>query len=95
LDFDAKPLTVSDPGGGYIYDEEGIDREKLAFLRELKNVRWGSLEEYKKKYPHAVYCDYNPGQSPWHHKADIAFPCEDGYGSEISGKEAQLLVNNG
>ena len=89
LEFDAKPLTVSGMDG-YIYDEEGIDREKLAFLWELKTVRWGSLEEYKKKYPHAVY---SHEQSPWHHKADIAFPCY--IDNEIDGGKAQLLVNNG
>lgn len=89
LEFDAKPLTVSDLEG-YIYDEEGIDYEKLAFLGELKTVRWGSLEEYKKKYPHAVY---HHEQRQWHHKADIAFPCY--VDNEIDGGEAQLLVNNG
>jgi glutamate dehydrogenase (NADP+) len=95
LDLGAKPMTLSD-SAGYIYDEEGIDREKLAFVMDLKNVRRGRMKEYVDKYPKAVYTpvdpslDYNP---LWNHKADCAFPSATQ--NEINGKDAQNLVNNG
>jgi glutamate dehydrogenase (NADP+) len=95
LDMGAKPMTLSD-SAGYIYDEEGIDREKLDFVMELKNVRRGRMKEYVEKYPRAVYTpvdpslDYNP---LWNHKADCAFPSATQ--NEINGKDAQNLVNNG
>ena len=56
LDLEAKPVTCSD-SSGYIYDEAGIDREKLAFLMNLKNVRRGRVKAYVEKYPSAVYAD--------------------------------------
>lgn len=95
LDLGAKPLTFSD-SGGYIYDEEGIDREKLAYVMDLKNVRRGRIKEYVEKYPNAVYTpldpnlDYNP---LWNHKADTAFPSATQ--NEINAKDAQNLINNG
>jgi len=95
LDYGAKPVTVSD-SSGYIYDEEGIDREKLAYIMELKNVRRGRIKEYAEKYPNAVYTpvdpslDYNP---LWNHKADMAFPSATQ--NEINGKDAQHLIDNG
>ncbi|NOZ73085.1 MAG: NADP-specific glutamate dehydrogenase [Chloroflexi bacterium] len=95
LDFGAKPVTLSD-SNGYIYDEEGIDREKLAYVMELKNVRRGRIREYAEKYPNAVYTpvdpslDYNP---LWNHKAECAFPSATQ--NEINGKDAQHLLNNG
>jgi len=95
LDLGAKPVTLSD-SGGYIYDEEGIDREKLAFVMDLKNVRRGRIKEYVEKYPNAVYTpidnnlDYNP---LWNHKAECAFPSATQ--NEINAKDAQNLVNNG
>jgi glutamate dehydrogenase (NADP+) len=95
LDLGATPLTVSD-SGGYIYDEAGIDREKLAFIMNLKNVRRGRVTEYAEKFSSAVYTpvdpskDYNP---LWDHKADTAFPSATQ--NEINGKDAQNLVNNG
>ncbi len=95
LDLGAKPVTLSD-SNGYIYDEEGIDREKLAYVMELKNVRRGRIREYAEKYPNAVYTpvdptlDYNP---LWNHKADCAFPSATQ--NEINGKDAQHLLNNG
>jgi glutamate dehydrogenase (NADP+) len=90
-----KVVTLSD-SSGYIYDEEGIDNEKLAFVMELKNVRRGRIKEYVEKYPNAVYTpvdpnlDYNP---LWNHKADCAFPSATQ--NEINGKDAQHLVDNG
>jgi glutamate dehydrogenase (NADP+) len=95
LDLGAKPVTMSD-SGGYIYDEEGIDREKLAFVMDLKNIRRGRIKEYVEKYPNAVYTpvdnnlDYNP---LWNHKAECAFPSATQ--NEINAKDAQNLVNNG
>ena len=74
---------------GYIYDESGIDRDKLAFVMNLKNVRRGRIKEYAEKYPSAVYtpvgshADHNP---LWNHKADCAFPCATQ--NEINGKDA-------
>jgi glutamate dehydrogenase (NADP+) len=88
-------LTLSD-SNGYIYDEKGIDAEKLAFIMELKNVRRGRIKEYTDKYKSAVFfpadpkLDHNP---LWNHKADCAFPSATQ--NEINGKDAQNLVNNG
>ena len=90
-----KVVTLSD-SSGYIYDEEGIDNEKLAFVMELKNVRRGRIKEYIEKYPNAVYTpvdpnlDYNP---LWNHKAECAFPSATQ--NEINGKDAQHLIDNG
>jgi glutamate dehydrogenase (NADP+) len=95
LDLGAKPVTASD-SAGYIYDEAGIDREKLAFIMNLKNVRRGRIKEYAEKYNTAVYTpvdanlDYNP---LWNHKADCAFPSATQ--NEVNGNDAQNLMNNG
>jgi len=94
LDFNAKPVTLSD-SSGYIYDEQGIDRDKLAFVQTLKNIRRGRIKEYVDKFPEAVYTpvdpelDYNP---LWNHNADCAFPSATQ--NEINGQDAQNLVNN-
>ena len=95
LDLGAKPLTLSD-SSGYIYDEAGIDREKLAYVMELKNVKRGRIKEYANKYPKAVYTALDPGMDHnplWDHKADAAFPSATQ--NEINGKDAQNLVKNG
>ncbi|HID02108.1 MAG TPA: NADP-specific glutamate dehydrogenase [Desulfobacterales bacterium] len=95
LDLGGKVLTLSD-SSGYIYDEEGIDRDKLAYVQQLKNIMRGRISEYKEKYPNAVYTpvdpllDYNP---LWAHKADCAFPCATQ--NEINAKDGQNLVDNG
>ncbi|NOX18429.1 MAG: NADP-specific glutamate dehydrogenase [Chlorobi bacterium] len=95
LDLGGKVVTLSD-SGGYIYDEEGIDREKLAFVMELKNVKRGRISEYVEKYPNAVYTqvdsslDYNP---LWNHKAECAFPSATQ--NEVNEKDAQHLLDNG
>ncbi|ULQ61064.1 NADP-specific glutamate dehydrogenase [Brucepastera parasyntrophica] len=85
----AKVVTCSD-SGGFIYDADGIDAEKLAYIMELKNVKRGRISEYVSKYPKAAY---TAGQRPWSVKADCAFPCATQ--NEISGEEAKVLVNNG
>ena len=95
IEMGARVLTLSD-SSGYIYDESGIDRKKLDYIKVLKNVRRGRIKEYADKYPEAVYTavdpalDYNP---LWNHKADCAFPSATQ--NEINGKDAQNLVNNG
>ncbi len=95
LDLAGKPVTCSD-SGGYIYDEAGIDREKLAYILELKNVKRGRISEYAEKYASAVYTPVDPGKdfNPlWDHKAECAFPCATQ--NEINAKDAQNLVKNG
>ncbi|PID75959.1 MAG: NADP-specific glutamate dehydrogenase [Deltaproteobacteria bacterium] len=95
LDMGGKVLTLSD-SSGHIYDEEGIDREKLDFVMELKNVRRGRIKEYSDKYPQAVYVEADPAldHNPlWTHKADCALPAATQ--NEINEKDAQHLVNNG
>jgi glutamate dehydrogenase (NADP+) len=95
LDLSAKVITLSD-SSGYIFDERGIDRDKLAYVKMLKNVRRGRIKEYAEKYTSAVYTpvdpadDYNP---LWGHKADCAFPSATQ--NEINAQDAQHLVNNG
>jgi len=95
LDLGGKPVTCSD-SAGYIYDEKGIDREKLAFLMELKNVKRGRVEEYAKKFKSGVYTpvdsklDYNP---LWNHKAQCAFPSATQ--NEVNAKDAANLLKNG
>lgn len=94
LDLGAKPLTLSD-SNGYIYDEAGIDREKLAFVMHLKNVRRGRIQEYAEKFPGAVYTPIDPAHDVnplWNHPADCAFPSATQ--NEISGKDAGNLLRN-
>ncbi len=95
LDLGGKPVTCSD-SGGYIYDEAGIDREKLAYMMELKNVKRGRISEYAEKFSSAVYtptdraADHNP---IWDHKADCAFPSATQ--NEINEADAKNLLKNG
>jgi len=95
LDLGGKSITCSD-SSGWILDEAGIDREKLAFMMELKNVKRGRIKEYAEKYPSAVYTpvdaagDHNP---LWDVKADCAFPSATQ--NEINVKDAANLVKNG
>ncbi|OSY88881.1 glutamate dehydrogenase [Tenacibaculum holothuriorum] len=85
----AKVVTLSD-SSGYIYDEEGIDAEKLAFVMELKNVKRGRINEYVEKYPSAKFFK---GEKPWGVKCDIALPCATQ--NELDGDAAKTLVANG
>ena len=89
IQLGAKVLTLSD-SDGYIYDPDGIDRAKLDYVMELKNVERGRIKEYAEEYPNAVY---HAGERPWGEKADIALPCATQ--NEINGEQAQMLVNNG
>lgn len=95
LDLGGKVLTLSD-SNGYVYDEQGIDKEKLKFVLDLKNVRRGRIKEYADKYKSAVYTSIDPNAdfNPlWHHKADCAFPSATQ--NEINGKDAANLLKNG
>jgi glutamate dehydrogenase (NADP+) len=94
IQLGAKAVTLSD-SDGYIYDEEGINKEKLEFVMELKNVRRGRIKEYAEKYKNAVYTPVNPNldYNPlWNHKADCAFPSATQ--NEINKKDAENLIKN-
>jgi len=91
----AKAVTLSD-SSGYIYDEAGINNEKLAFVLDLKNVRRGRISEYADKYKGVVFTPIDPklDHNPvWNHKADCAFPSATQ--NEINGKDAANLLRNG
>ena len=89
LQLGGKVLTMSD-SDGYIYDPDGIDREKLDYIMELKNIYRGRIYEYAERYPTARYV---AGKKPWGEKADIALPSATQ--NEISEEAAEMLVNNG
>jgi glutamate dehydrogenase (NADP+) len=94
LDLGAKPVTLSD-SAGFVHDESGITREKLAFVMDLKNVRRGRIKEYADKfkakyYPSDPKLDYNP---LWNIKAECAFPSATQ--NEINAKDAANLLKNG
>jgi len=82
-----KAVTLSD-SGGFIYDPDGIDQEKLAWVKDLKNVRRGRLSEYAEEFG----CEHHAGR-PWNIEADLAFPCATQ--NEISTEEANVLIKNG
>lgn len=88
IQLGAKPLTCSD-SDGYIYDPDGIDAEKLAFIKELKNIDRGRISEYAEEYG----VKYVAGAKPWYEKADIALPSATQ--NEIDGDAARALVANG
>jgi glutamate dehydrogenase (NADP+) len=85
----AKVVTLSD-SKGYIYDAEGIDAQKLAFVMELKNVRRGRISEYVESFPNAKFIE---GKRPWEVDVDIALPCATQ--NELNGDEAAMLISNG
>jgi len=95
IDLGGKVMTLSD-SSGYIYDPEGIDKDKLLFVKRLKNIKRGRIREYVDKYSEAVYTeadsalDYNP---LWTQKADCVFPCA--VENEINEKDASNLIRNG
>lgn len=88
-------LTLSD-SSGYIYDPSGIDREKIEFVKQLKNIRRGRLSEYVDFYEEATYTpvdhalDYNP---LWGHNAECALPCATQ--NEVTERDASNLVKSG
>jgi glutamate dehydrogenase (NADP+) len=83
-----KVVTMSD-SNGYIYDKNGIDAAKLAWVMELKNVKRGRIEEYAKKFG----AEYVSGKTPWGVKCDIALP--GATQNELNGEDAKVLVKNG
>ncbi|WNW01339.1 NADP-specific glutamate dehydrogenase [Tenacibaculum sp. HL-MS23] len=85
----AKVVTMSD-SSGYIYDADGIDADKLAYVMEIKNVRRGRISEYVDKYPNAKFF---AGERPWAIKCDVALPCATQ--NELNGEEAKTLLANG
>ena len=84
----AKVVTMSD-SDGFIHDPAGFDGAKLAFLKDLKNVRRGRIKEYAEHFK----CQYFAGQRPWGIRCDVALPCATQ--NEISGADAELLIKNG
>ena len=88
IQLGAKPVTCSD-SNGYIYDPDGIDAEKLAYIMELKNVERGRIKEYAEKYG----VKYVEGAKPWFEKADIALPSATQ--NEINEEAAKALIANG
>ena len=88
IQLGAVPVTLSD-SDGYIYDPDGIDAEKLAYVKELKNVERGRIREYAEEYG----VKYVAGARPWGEKADIALPSATQ--NEIDGDDARTLVANG
>ena len=88
IELGAKVVTLSD-SDGYIYDPDGIDKEKLAFVFELKNIYRGRIKEYAEKYG----CKYVEGARPWSEKCTIALPSATQ--NEITGEDAEMLVQNG
>jgi len=95
IELGGKVVTLSD-SSGYIYDEGGIDTDKLTFVKRLKNIKRGRISEYIDKYSEAVYTeadtflDYNP---LWNHKSDCAFP--SAIENEINETDAANLMKNG
>lgn len=89
LQLGAKVVTASD-STGYIYDPDGIDFDKLEYIKDLKTVFRGRISEYVKQYPSATFY---PSERPWGVKCDIALPCATQ--NELSGDDAQKLIDNG
>ncbi|MHC4852933.1 MAG: NADP-specific glutamate dehydrogenase, partial [Planctomycetota bacterium] len=95
IELGAKVVTLSD-SGGHIYDPDGVDREKLEYVMELKNVRRGRIHEYAERFPNAVFTaadaslDHNP---VWSHSAACAFPCATQ--NELNDVDARSLLENG
>jgi len=87
LQLGGKPVTLSD-SDGFIYDPEGIDADKLAFVKELKNVRRGRLDEYAQEFG----VEHQPGR-PWAVPAELAFPCATE--NEILTTDAETMIANG
>jgi glutamate dehydrogenase (NADP+) len=89
LDFGGKVITLSD-SGGTIIDPDGIDRQKLEYVMDLKNNRRGRIKEYVSQYSAATYLE---GERPWSVKCDVALPCATE--NEISTEDAENLLQNG
>ncbi|MCK0133133.1 NADP-specific glutamate dehydrogenase [Arenibacter sp. S6351L] len=89
IQLGGKVVTLSD-SGGYIYDKEGIDEEKLAFVMDIKNKKRGRISDYLNKYTSA---EFHKGKTPWEVPCAIALPCATQ--NELDGKDAETLLKNG
>lgn len=89
IELGAKVVTLSD-SSGYIYDEEGISEEKLAYIMQLKNVKRGRISEYVSQYPSAKFFE---NKRPWEVKCDVAMPCATQ--NELNESDAKQLLANG
>jgi glutamate dehydrogenase/leucine dehydrogenase len=83
-----KVVTLSD-STGFIYDPDGIDVEKLAWVMELKNIRRGRIREYADEFG----CEFHEGKRPWSVPCDVAFPSATE--NEVNKDDAETLVKNG
>jgi glutamate dehydrogenase (NADP+) len=95
LDLGAKPITLSD-SGGFVYDKDGIDREKLDWVMDLKNSRRGRIMEYVERFPSAEFTPVDPSRSYnplWAAPAQAAFPSATQ--NEISAEDAANLLAGG
>ena len=88
LDLGGKPVSLSD-SNGTIYDPDGIDRDKLEYIKELKNIYRGRISEYADTYN----VPYYENERPWGIKCDVALPCATQ--NELNGSHAETLLNNG
>jgi glutamate dehydrogenase (NADP+) len=89
LQLGGKVLTMSD-SSGFIYDKEGIDKEKLSHIMELKNEKRARIHEYLDKYPHA---EFHKGKTPWGIPCEVALPCATQ--NELHVEDAKQLLANG
>jgi len=89
IELGSKVLTLSD-SGGFVHDPDGIDLEKLEWVKALKNERRGRISAYAEQYPSATY---HAGQRPWGVTCDLAFPCATQ--NELDGDDAKTLIDNG
>lgn len=89
IQLGAKVLTMSD-SKGYIHDSDGIDKDKLAWIMNLKNKQRGRISQYIEKYPNSTF---HEGEKPWSVAVDVALPCATQ--NELNEEQANLLVENG
>ena len=89
IQLGAKVVTMSD-SKGYIHDTDGIDKDKLAWIMNLKNKQRGRISKYIEKYPNSTF---HEGEKPWSVAVDVALPCATQ--NELNEKQANLLVENG
>ena len=89
IDMGAKVLTLSD-SSGFIYDKDGIDKEKLQYIMELKNIKRDRISAYIDKYSKA---EFHANNNPWSIKCDIAIPCATQ--NELDLNDAKTLIKNG
>lgn len=89
IDLGGKVITMSD-SSGFIHDPNGIDDKKLAFIKELKEVKRGRIEEYAQSFDGVTF---HPDKAPWDIKAEVAFPCATQ--NEIDQNHAQQMIENG